>query len=80
MATVSNAAAKLTPSAVKVASSFNYVSSTDLIGSGDTSAGIHKRDVDEQMIKRYGDQGITGLLELHGAKKECTNNKFEHYE
>ena len=50
MATVSNAAAKLTPSAVKVASSFNYVSSTDLIGSGDTSAGIHKRDVEEQMI------------------------------
>ena len=74
MATVSNAAAKLTPSAVKVATSFNYVSSTDLVsrmdGESTTAAqGIHKRDVDEQMIKRYGDQGITGLLELHGAKK-----------
>ena len=85
MATVSNAAAKLTPSAVKVATSFNYVSSTDLVsrmdGESTTAAqGIHKRDVDEQMIKRYGDQGITGLLELHGAKKECTNNLFEHYE
>jgi len=85
MATVSNAAAKLTPSAVKVASSFNYVSSADLVSrmDGETTTaaqGIHKRDVDEQMIKRYGDQGITGLLELHGAKKECTNNLFEHYE
>ena len=80
MATVTNNAAKLTPSAVRVATSFNYVSSTDLIGSGDTSAGIHKRDVDEQMIKRYGDQGITGLLELLGDKKETTNHTFEHYE
>ncbi len=80
MATVSNAAAKLTPSAVQVATSFNYVSSVDLVSGGTTANLIHSRDVDEQLIKRYGDQGITGLLELHGAKKECTNNLFEHYE
>ena len=33
-----------------------------------------------ELVESYGDQGITGLLELHGAKKECTNNIFEHYE
>jgi len=82
MATVSNAASILTPSALRTATSFNYVSSTTLdLVSGETgSTLIHKRDVDEQLIKRYGEQGITGLLEMHGAKKECTNNLFEHYE
>ena len=85
MATVTNNAAKLTPSAVKVATSFNYVSSVDLVSrmdGGTTTAaqGIHKRDVDEQMIKRYGDQGITGLLELLGDKKETSSHLFEHYE
>jgi hypothetical protein len=80
MATVSNAAAHLTPSAVRQATSYNYVSTADLVNGGTTANLIHQRDVDEQLIKRYGDQGITGLLELHGAKKECTNNLFEHYE
>ena len=69
-----------TPSSAAVAMTSNYVSSSDLIASGDTSAAFHKRDVDEQLIKRYGNQGITGLMELMGSKKETTAQTFEHYE
>lgn len=69
-----------TPANTAVAMTSNYVSSADLIASGDTTAAFHKRDVDEQLIKRYGDQGITGLMELMGSKKETTANTFEHYE
>ena len=47
-----------TPASTAVAMTSNYVSSADLIASGDTSASLHQRDVDEQLIKRYGNQGI----------------------
>jgi len=69
-----------TPASSAVATTSNYVSSSDLIASGDTSALLHKRDVDEQLVKRYGNQGVTGLMELLGNKKETTNRLFEHYE
>jgi len=81
MATVSIADGMVaTPSSSAVATTSNYVSSSDLIASGDTAAAFHKRDVDEQLVKRYGNQGITGLMELLGNKKETTNRLFEHYE
>ena len=65
----------ITPSAVRVATSDNYVDSITA-----TSGDLHKRDVDEKFIKRYGNQGITGLLELLGSKKETNQTNFEHYE
>jgi len=81
MATVNIATGmQATPSSSAVATTSNYVSSADLIASGDTTAAFHKRDVDEQLVKRYGNQGITGLMELLGSKKETTANTFEHYE
>jgi hypothetical protein len=72
-----------TPSNVAVATTSNYVGSATLLASSDGTAAnvpLHKRDVDEQLIKRYGDQGITGLMELLGSKKETTAQTFEHYE
>ena len=63
----------LNPTSVALATQDNYVSSL-------TTLALHKREVDERLIKRYGDQGITGLLELVGAKKECTQTQFEHFE
>jgi len=63
----------LNPTSVAMATQDNYVSSL-------TTLALHKREVDERLIKRYGDQGITGLLELVGAKKECTQTQFEHFE
>jgi hypothetical protein len=86
MATVSLGANMTpTPSAVAVATTQNYISSADLVdrmdgGSTGDGQALHKRDVDEQLVKRYGDQGITGLMELMGSKKETSASVFEHYE
>ena len=84
MATVSlgsSPAMNPTPSNVAVATTSNYVNSATLLAAAsDGSNLLSKRDVDEQLIKRYGNQGITGLMELLGSKKETTANKFEHYE
>ena len=67
-----------TPSNVAVATTSNYVGSATLLASSDGTAAnvpLHKRDVDEQLIKRYGNQGITGLMELLGSKKETTTSQ-----
>ncbi len=63
----------LKPTATAQATNDNYVSAL-------TTANLHKRDVSEQLVKRYGSQGITGLLELMGAKAPTSQTKFEHYE
>ena len=65
----------LNPTAVALATQDNYVSALTT-----TALAMHKREVDENLVKRYGNQGITGLLELVGAKKECTQTTFSHYE
>lgn len=65
----------LNPTSVKMATQDNYVSALTT-----AALAMHKREVDENFVKRYGNQGITGLLELVGAKKECTQSKFQHYE
>jgi len=72
-----------TPSNVAVATTSNYVGSASLLATSVGTAAnvpLHKRDVDEQLVKRYGDQGITGLMELMGSKKETTARTYEHYE
>jgi len=63
------------PSAVQVATNENYVSALTA-----TSGQFRQRDVSEKLVKRYGEQGITGLLELMGSKAPCSNTSFEHYE
>ena len=65
----------LNPTAVALATQDNYVSALT-----STALAMHKREVDENLVKRYGNQGITGLLELVGAKKESTQTTFSHYE
>ena len=65
----------LNPTSVKLATQDNYVSALTT-----AALAMHKRDVDENFVKRYGNQGITGLLELVGAKKEATQSTFQHYE
>ena len=82
MATVSLASGMVaTPSNVAVATTSNYVGTSTLINADRTDGiPLHKRDVDEQLIKRYGNQGVTGLMELLGSKKETTAQTFEHYE
>ena len=48
----------LNPTSVKMATQDNYVSALTT-----TALAMHKREIDENFIKRYGNQGITGLLE-----------------
>ena len=71
-----------TPSNVAIATTSNYVGTSSLLAAseGGTGALLHKRDVDEQLVRRYGNQGITGLMELLGNKKETQALKYEHYE
>ena len=47
----------LKPSAVQVATNENYVSALT-----STSGNFRQRDVSEKLVKRYGEQGITGLM------------------
>jgi hypothetical protein len=58
------------PSAVKYTGTQNYVAASNLI----------KPQHDERLIERFGDQGITGLLEMVGAKKSVQNSTFYHWE
>ena len=65
----------LTPTSTALATQNNYVSALTT-----AALSLHKRDVHEELVKRYGDQGITGLLEMVGAKAETSQTNFEHYE
>jgi hypothetical protein len=76
MATVNIPASMLIkPSAVQIATNENYVSALTA-----TSGQFRQRDVSEKLVKRYGEQGITGLMELMGSKAPSSNTTFEHYE
>jgi hypothetical protein len=63
-----------TPSAAKVVTTENYVSTVDYLSA------IHKPDVNEVFVKRYGDQGITGLMAMLGNKRPVANKEFIHFE
>lgn len=69
------------PSASQQATTQNYVSSSNFIaataGKGD---GLHKPEVSEDFVKRYGNQGLTGFLDVIGAKAPVSNYQFSHYE
>ena len=76
MATVSTGSGMvLTPTSAAVATTSNYVSALTA-----TSGDLQKRDVSEKLIKRYGDQGIMGLLELMGSKAPVSQTNYEHFE
>ena len=63
-----------TPSMVQQRTTENYVSSIDFL---DT---IHKPDVGETLVKRYGTQSLTGFVDMVGGKKPVAAYKYSHYE
>ena len=63
-----------TPSSAKVVTTENYVSTVDYLSA------IHKPEVSEVFVKRYGDQGITGLMAAMGTKRPVANKQFIHFE
>ena len=64
----------LTPSVTKVATEYNYLNSLDL------AEGLHKPEVDNVYVQRYGRQDITGFIEFMGNKKGINAIEFNHYE
>jgi len=69
------------PSASQVATTQNYISSANFIAaSAGKGAGLHKPEVSEDFVKRYGSQNLTGFLDVLGAKAPVSNFQFSHYE
>lgn len=63
-----------TPSAVKQATTQNYVSTVDFLSSA------KKPNVNPDFIKRYGDQSLTGFVAMVGGKRPVDNQEFIHFE
>ena len=59
-----------TPSMFKKTTTQNYVSTLS----------IHKPEVTEEFVQRYGDQSLTGLLDAMGAMVPAAGKKVEHWE
>lgn len=53
----------------------NYVDRTII-----TNLGLQKQDMDETLVKRYGEQGITGMLQAMGNVKATGSDEFMHFE
>ena len=58
------------PSAVRSATTDNYVSTQD----------VHKPAIGDKLIKRYGIQRISDLLEANGRMIPVAQTEFSHYE
>lgn len=70
--------ATFTPGAYGVRTQWNYVSTLGVIsGIADS---IHKPEIGEMLVKRYGSQLITGLLDMAGAKAPVSSLQYAHYE
>lgn len=70
--------ATFTPGAYGVRTQWNYVSTLGVI-SGIANS-IHKPEIGEMLVKRYGSQLITGLLDMAGAKAPVASLQYAHYE
>ena len=65
---------QVTPSLAQTVTTESYVSSVDFLSE------IHKPDIGETLVKRYGDQSLTGFIDMMGGKKPVANQEFIHYE
>lgn len=64
----------LTPSTVQAPSTYNFVSSLDLIQN------IHKPTIDTTLTKRYGNQNITGFMHMQGSMNPVSSIEYTHFE
>lgn len=67
----------LNPSPLRIATTNNYIGSSDFINNTD---GIIDADRGEMLVERYGKQNLTGLLEMLGNKAPVDSTTFYHYE
>ena len=62
------------PSVAQAATTQNYVSSIDFLDL------IHKPDVGEKLVKRYGTQSRTGFIDMVGGKHPVAAYEYSHFE
>ena len=65
------------PSSMRIATTNNYISSTDFLNGMD---GITDADRGEMLVERYGSQNLTGLMEMLGNKAPVDSTTYYHYE
>ena len=63
-----------TPSLTQAATTYNYVSSLDL------TLSPHEPVVDGTLTRRYGNQNITGFLEMQGSMNGVSAIQYNHFE
>jgi len=63
-----------TPSSAQVVTNENYVSTVNYLKD------IHKPEVDPTFVARFGDQGISGLMDMMGNKRAVSQSSFTHFE
>jgi hypothetical protein len=64
----------LIPSNVQAVSNYNWVSSLDL------TTNVHKPSIDTELVKRYGNQNITGFMEMQGSMNPVAALQYQHFE
>ena len=62
------------PSSVQASTNYEYVSTLDL------TVGIHEPTVSKELVKRFGNQELLGLMDMIGNKEEVHSREFHHYE
>jgi hypothetical protein len=63
-----------TPSTVQSPTTYNYVSSLDLVQN------LHKPEIDSEFVRRYGDQNLTGFMEMQGYMNPVSAIEYTHFE
>src|SRR3990167_5758969 len=63
-----------TPSLLQAPTEHNWVSSIDSV------VNILKPSIDSELVRRYGDQNMTGFLEMQGATNPVSQLQYTHFE
>jgi hypothetical protein len=72
---VDSSGASFEPSASRVTLTSNYVHTTDI-----AALNLQKQDVNYDIVKKYGNQGLSGYLEALGAVTAVGSDEFKHFE
>lgn len=72
---VDSSGASFQPSASRVTLTSNYVHTTDI-----AALNLQKQDVNYDIVKKYGNQGLSGYLEALGAVTAVGSDEFKHFE
>lgn len=62
------------PSMLKAATTHNWLSSMD------ATVNVLKPSIDPRLIQRYGDQNMTGFMEMQGSMNPVSALQYTHYE